>query len=321
MKKSILVLLFLTLSISSFATIYSVIRVNGVDYSNNSTVSLDCGTLNLSISALAIDHLGNYYGTKCDNGWAYPSGWSVITDNQCDKVIQTNSLGGGDLTITYIIYCGSLCLSTVTTTIHFQRKIPTTPSITPNPILICSGGNQNVTASSVPYVDAYTWATEGGASFSSTGFATGNVTAASSGKVKVRADASSSSGCPNSSWAEAYVHYGPPTIDNIVVNTSMCSGYGQVVTANTLGNATSLSWAVTSGNSSNAYLSDYGNGSASFNSYVPDCYGLTIYMSNTCGSSQGGTTICVDNCFGRYSVYPNPVKDVISIELGYCTRR
>lgn len=303
MKKFILLLLFMASSIHSFAAIYAKIRVNGVDYSDNSTADLNCGTLNLTISAIAVDQSGNYYGTKCQSGWAYPSGWQLITDNECDKVVQTNSLGEGDLSVTYIIYCGSTCLSTVTVTIHFKRKIPTTPSVSPSPILICSGGNQSVTAGYSPFVYSYTWGSEGGASVSSTGFSTGNVTATSSGKAKVRADADPATGCPNSGWGEAYVHYGPPTVDGITVNTSMCTGYGQVVTANVLGNPTSQTWAVTSGNSYNAYLTDYGTGSAYFNSYIPDCYGLQISMSNTCGNSSDGTTICVDNCFGRYSVY------------------
>lgn len=316
MKKYILFLFLITSGIQSFAAVYAKIRINGVDYSNNSTVSLNCGTLNLTISALAIDDSGNYMGTKCQSNWSLPSGWQVVTDNLCDKEIQTNNLGEGDLTFTYVIYCGTFCQSTTTVTIHFARKIPTTPSISPSPILICSGGNQSVSASFTPFTYNYTWGSEGGVSVSSTGFASGNVTATSSGKAKVRADADPATGCPNSGWGEAYVHFGAPTVNGITVNTSMCSGYGQVVTANVLGNPTSLTWAVTSGNSYNAYLTDYGTGSAYFNSYVSDCYGLQISMSNSCGNSSDGTTICVDNCFARYSVYPNPVKEVISIDFG-----
>lgn len=55
MKKYLLLLLFIVSSIHSFATVYAKLRVNGVDYSDNSTVDLDCGTLNLTISAIGID--------------------------------------------------------------------------------------------------------------------------------------------------------------------------------------------------------------------------------------------------------------------------
>lgn len=208
MKKYLLLLLFIVSSIHSFATVYAKLKVNGVDYSDNSTVDLDCGTLNLTISAIGINQSGNYYGTKCQNGWSYPSGWQLITDNGCDKVIQTNSLGEGDLSVTYIIYCGQLCLSTVTVLVHIKRKTPPTPSISPNPLLICSGGNVDIDASFVPFAYSFSWASEGGASVSSTGFATANVTATGIGKAKVRANADPATGCPDSGWSEAYVHFG-----------------------------------------------------------------------------------------------------------------
>jgi hypothetical protein len=109
------------------------------------------------------------------------------------------------------------------------------------------------------------------------------------------------------------VYAGTPTITNIQVNTSMCPGYSQIVVATVQGNPTSLSWYLSSGGS--AYVTDYGNGSAYFNSYVVDCYGLTLDMTNSCGTSQAGTSICVDNCFSGYSVYPNPSKEYLAIDL------
>lgn len=316
MKKIILLSLFVASSIESFGQVFARIRVNGVNYSDNSTIDLDCGTLNLTISAAGVDQAGNFYWTKCQSGWSYPNGWQLITDNGCEKEFQTNSLGEGSLAVTYVIYCGQSCIATPTVTVHFKRKIPPTPSISPNALLICGGGNVNIDASFVPFAYGFTWGAEGGASVTSTGFSSANVTATGIGKAKVRADADPSTGCPNSGWGEAYVHFGAPTVNGITVNTSMCSGYGQTVTANVLGNPTYTNWYVSSGNASNTYLTDYGSGSAYFNSYVPDCYGLTINMSNACGSSSDGTTICVDDCFARYSAYPNPSKDVMNIEFG-----
>lgn len=95
----------------------------------------------------------------------------------------------------------------------------------------------------------------------------------------------------------------------------MCNGAAQELTATISGSPTFRQWAVTSGNASNAYLTDYGNGRCYFNSYVNDCYGLQIQMTNACGSSLDGVTICVDNCGARYTVFPNPANDFIDLKI------
>jgi len=295
-KKSILLLLLIALSINSFGQVYANLRINGVNYANNSTVDLDCGTLNLTISAVGVDQSGNYYGTKCQNGWAYPSGWQLISADGCDRV-------------TYVIYCGVSCIATPTVTVYFKRKIPPTPAITSsNPILICSGGNENISAGFVPYVYSYTWGSEGGASVSSTGFATANVTATSSGKVKLRADADPATGCPNSGWAETNVHYGPPVITNPIQwlfdsysNMYQCSN---IVTP-----YSSCTWTLVSG-------------SATLVPNTNDCYVTTtggamvsVTASNTCGTSN---TVYYDIPAAegyRMMAYPNPTKNVLTLEL------
>lgn len=121
--------------------------------------------------------------------------------------------------------------------------------------------------------------------------------------------------CGNRSAPEQLVYVGVPTVKNFTVNTSMCLGYSQVVVANTAGNPTSWNWYVSSGNASNAYLTDYGGGTAYFNSYNADCYGLTVQMSNACGTSSDGVTICAMECFSPYKVYPNPAKDYVTVEF------
>jgi hypothetical protein len=307
--KFIAFLLLNCLSLSVFGQAFTMIY-NNISYPSGGTADIDCSTSVVSLEACATGFGTCLNGSTCTN-WQLPTGWSYsTTGTSCIITVTPNSTTSGQLKTK--LKSGS---SFYDLTLDVVRKIPTIPSISPSPILICNGGNQNVTAGFTPFTYSYTWGSEGGASVSSTGFSTGNVTATASGKAKVRADADPATGCPNSGWQEAYVHYGVPTVDGITVNSSMCSGYGQVVTANVLGNPTSLSWAVIGGNSSNAYLTDYGAGSAYFNSYVPDCYGLQISMSNSCGNSSDGTTICVDNCFARYSVYPNPTKDYISVHF------
>jgi hypothetical protein len=110
------------------------------------------------------------------------------------------------------------------------------------------------------------------------------------------------------------VHVGKPIVSGILVDSDVCTGQGQDVIANLTG-ATSSSWAVTSANNVNATLNNNGNGQAYFNSFNPDCYGLQIAVSNTCGSIIDGTTICVNDCFGTIIAYPNPASDVVTFDF------
>lgn len=112
------------------------------------------------------------------------------------------------------------------------------------------------------------------------------------------------------------ISVGKPIATNISISApNNCAGTSQLVVATMTGNPTSSVWSITSGNASNASLSDFGNGSASFYTNVPDCYGLTLNMSNSCGSASAGTTICIDNCSARYTVFPNPAKDQLFVQF------
>lgn len=110
------------------------------------------------------------------------------------------------------------------------------------------------------------------------------------------------------------VHVGKPIVSSINVDSDVCTGEGQDIVANLTG-ATNASWAITSGNGFNATLMDNGNGITYFNSYVQDCYGLQISVSNACGSVLDGTTVCVNSCFGGLVAYPNPAKDVVTLDF------
>ena len=110
------------------------------------------------------------------------------------------------------------------------------------------------------------------------------------------------------------VHVGKPIVSSINVDSDVCTGEGQDIVANLTG-ATNANWAITSGNGFNATLMDNGNGITYFNSYVQDCYGLQVSVSNACGSVLDGTTVCVNSCFGGLVAYPNPAKDVVTLDF------
>jgi hypothetical protein len=130
---------------------------------------------------------------------------------------------------------------------------------------------------------------------------------------QVTITATLNNGCGNFTRTKT-VHVGKPIVGSINVDSDVCTGEGQDVIANLTG-ATTASWAVTSGNALNATLIDNGNGISYFNSYVQDCYGLQISVSNACGSVIDGTTICVNSCFGGLVAYPNPAKDVVTFDF------
>lgn len=64
----------------------------------------------------------------------------------------------------------------------------------------------------------------------------------------------------------------------------------------------------------NASLTNYYCASTAFTSYIADCYLLSLQISNACGSTQVNLTICAQNCFVSYKVYPNPAKDYVTVE-------
>lgn len=45
----------------------------------------------------------------------------------------------------------------------------------------------------------------------------------------------------------------------------------------------SYNWSLS--NPGNAYLTNYGSADTAFNAYVADCYGLSLQISNACGTT------------------------------------
>ncbi|GGN07870.1 hypothetical protein GCM10010967_49370 [Dyadobacter beijingensis] len=143
--------------------------------------------------------------------------------------------------------------------------------------------------------------------------AAGTASRVGNGNGQVTITATLNNGCGNFTRTKT-VHVGKPIVTGISVDSDVCTGQGQDVVANLLGSS-SASWSITSGNAFNATLMDNGNGITYFNSNVQDCYGLQINVSNACGSVVDGTTICVNGCFGQLVAYPNPAKDVVTLDF------
>ncbi|TLU97316.1 MULTISPECIES: hypothetical protein [Dyadobacter] len=300
MKKALLFLLALSFSASIQAA--RGIIINGAIYNSGETAYIGCGE-NQNVQINAWTSTTNSPLTILA-GITLPSGWtSSYCGNNCSN-LTTNASSGGLLKFQYLSTSGE------------QEWVQVTISRTPlnhlinGPATVCSS-TATYTFSGSFYTGSPSWSSSN-TSVLTINSSTGVATVHGSGPVTITATVNTACGPFPTSRA---VHVGKPTITALQVSTFMCNGAAQELTATISGSPTFRQWAVTSGNASNAYLTDYGNGRCYFNSYVNDCYGLQIQMTNACGSSLDGVTICVDNCGARYTVFPNPANDFIDLKI------
>ncbi|MDQ6482590.1 M43 family zinc metalloprotease [Dyadobacter sp. LHD-138] len=65
----------------------------------------------------------------------------------------------------------------------------------------------------------------------------------------------------------------------------------------------------------NGFIANAGQSSTAFSGYNTSCYYLNVSISNVCGSRSENLTICLNSCFAKYTVFPNPAKDYITVEF------
>lgn len=111
---------------------------------------------------------------------------------------------------------------------------------------------------------------------------------------------------------------GPPQFSNFLVdgvqtsNASMCANSSVYIQAVPYDPSANYSW-YCSNPSGSIVTSTFAN--TMFYASSPDCYNINLTMSNVCGYNYQNLTICASNCYYRYTVYPNPAKDHISIKF------
>jgi lysyl endopeptidase len=66
---------------------------------------------------------------------------------------------------------------------------------------------------------------------------------------------------------------------------------------------------------SNGFIANASQSSTAFTAYNSNCYYLNVNIYNSCGAMNQTLTICTNNCFAKYTVYPNPAKDYITVEF------
>lgn len=181
------------------------------------------------------------------------------------------------------------------------------------PAALCSSNTYQAIGGSVN--GNWTWTTSPNINLNTTTGQT--VTATPTGNGIGWIEITQTVGCPIT--FRRYLTTGPPQIGYIAVdgqptsNATLCVNNFASVEALPIDYNSSYNWSLS--NSGNAYLTNYGSASTAFNAYIADCYYLTLQITNACGSTQTGVTICAQNCFARYIVYPNPAKDYVTVEF------
>ena len=181
------------------------------------------------------------------------------------------------------------------------------------PTALCSSTTYQAVGG--PVNGNWTWSTSPNISLNTTNGQT--VTATPTGNGIGWIEITQTVGCPIT--FRRNLTTGPPQVGYIAVNgqptsnATVCVNNFASVEALPFDANSSYNWSLS--NPGNAYLTNYGSANTSFNAYVADCYGLTLQVANSCGTTQANLTICAQNCFARYMVYPNPAKDHITIEF------
>jgi hypothetical protein len=294
----------------------STITFNGSTLSNNNTLSYTCGAAQKTISIPAVT---TDPGAPVTYYFFYPNGWTGPASSNVPSVtVNTHINQGGTLKVEAKRNDSNNFRTKISITI--TRPLPTKPVINSPDILLCSP--QTITASA-SNATSYNWTSTGGITANSPGNTnSAQITGVSDGTVMVSAT-SSVCALTTASSNPINVKRSAPLPASLLVTANgggspdfMCNGAGVMLNAYTAEPGTQFGiW--TSSDPGNTILNSNG-GTAYFNSYVNNCYGIDITVSNCFGSVQKGITICVDNCAKGapiYKVFPNPAKDQVKIQF------
>lgn len=284
------------------------IKINGVALSGS--YQINCGTAPISVSVDPVTNATNYV-------WTYPAGWTLSGGGNI-VTLTPNAGSGGVIKVT--TSRNDVPGLTTSSQLAITRPVPTKPVINSPDILLC---NPKTITASASNVTSYNWVATGGITANSPGNTnSAQITGVSDGTVKVSAT-SSVCGVTSAFSNPVNVKRSAPLPASLIVTANgggspdfMCNGAGVMLNAYTAEPGTQFGiW--TSSDPGNTILNSNG-GTAYFNSYVNNCYGIDITVSNCFGSVQKGITICVDNCAKGtpiYKVFPNPAKDQVKIQF------
>ncbi|MCF2486896.1 T9SS type A sorting domain-containing protein [Dyadobacter sp. CY347] len=284
------------------------IKINNIAYAGS--YQLACGKTPVTVSVPAVTNATNYV-------WSYPAGWTHSGSG--NAITVTPGAGSGGV-IKVVASRSDVPGLTTSSQLTITRPLPTTPTINSGPILLCAPKDITASASNAT---SYNWVSTGGITVSSPGNTNmAHLTGVSDGTVKVSA-ANSVCGVTSAYSTPVQVKRSAPLPGALLVTENgggspdfMCNGAGVSLNAYTSEPETKFSvW--TTSHPANTIINSNG-GTAYFNSYVNNCYGVDVTASNCFGSVKKGITICVDYCLEHapvYEIYPNPANDFIYISF------
>ncbi|PSL23864.1 trypsin-like peptidase domain-containing protein [Dyadobacter jiangsuensis] len=126
-------------------------------------------------------------------------------------------------------------------------------------------------------------------------------------------------GCNATRGITRRIYVGPPQFSGFLVNgQSTSNGSGctnSYIPIAAVPNDPSANY-YWSQSDPNGFIANATQSSTAFTGYNASCYYLNVNISNACGSRNETLTMCLNNCFAKYSVFPNPAKDYITVEFG-----
>jgi len=125
-------------------------------------------------------------------------------------------------------------------------------------------------------------------------------------------------GCNATRGITRRIYVGPPQFGGFLVNgQSTSNGSGctnSYIPIAAVPNDPSASY-YWSQSDPNGFIANASQSSTAFTGYNASCYYLNVGISNACGSRSENLTICLNSCFAKYTVYPNPAKDYITVDF------
>lgn len=320
MKKVYFLSVLLALSSSFYVNAQFGIQVNGVYFSNGSTVEISCnsGPLQFLVSG--------YSGTRNSNNYSFthPPGWQVTASpSDYNRTLQPDLTTGGAISFNRLLLAANGSIYDVTVYLNIVRNTPNNLSVT-GANLICNGQTKTYNLSGTKPGDQISWSTN------LTGSSTSNSLQATIGSAYegsyVTANVTTASGCgtfsPSTSvWAAT------PGFQKMSYGTQ---GTGQTNFLNTVNFVSSGTWYVIRSNTDQAQLSSgvswspnvsvngytVGNHEYRLNLTSGQSVNMTVNATNPCGSSSRTFTFVTSS---GYRVYPNPAKEVAYIEFDNAT--
>lgn len=187
-----------------------------------------------------------------------------------------------------------------------------TPPVITGPAVLCTTGQYTLTNYPSGYPISWSVSPTGSVSPSSGTGNTANLTRLNAEDVTITFTLA---GCNSTSRV---IFVGPPQFGGFLVNGNSTSNGSACVNSYTPIAAVpndpsaTYSW---SQSDPNGFIANSSSSSTAFTAYNANCYYLNVNIWNTCGSTNQTLTICTNNCFARYTVFPNPAKDYITIDF------